>query len=294
MHPEGLCTSTVIHISIIGAGPTGHDTVNEYAENGTRRQPVPGRDHVRGYGDPMGVLGLLRKDGSATDVTRKAMREVRSGKAEGDEHNGVESALQTMVESFRDIGLDGKFNYSSAEDVARRASKRFRRKPKKAVRRVVRKHRRGVTVAGFLTGLGGLFTLPLLLPANVFTFYVQATRMVGAIAAIRGYDLDDEEIRSRVLAALVGEESEDVLASLGLGPIAGAATRQIAKRVPLSPSSAVARAIGGRMLRRFGLRSVRLFGKAIPGLGGIIGAWSDRRMLKKIARTAMESFPYTA
>ncbi len=239
----------------------------------------------------MGLFGLLRKDDSATRVTRKAMREVRSGAVESDEQNGVESALQSMVEAFREIGLNGKLKYSSADEIARRATKRFPKNHKKAIRRVVRQHRRGVTAAGFLTGLGGLFTLPFLLPANIFEFYVQATRMVGAIAVIRGYDLDDEEIRSRVLAALVGEESEDVLASIGLGPITGAATRQIAKRVPFSPSSAVARALGGRMLRRFGLRSVRLFGKAIPGLGGLIGAWADRRMLKKIARTAKDGFP---
>lgn len=261
----------------------------------------------------MGLLALLGSDKSATALTREAMREARSqrgeerrskrgrakskdtsgseGTEQTEEQNSVVGALQTMVESFRDIGIDGKLNYSSAEDVASHASTRSGNNSRKAIRRVVRQHRRGVTVGGFLTGLGGLFTLPFLLPANIFEFYVQATRMAGAIASIRGYHLNDEEVRSRVLAALVGEESDDVLASIGLGPIAGAATRQISKHVPLPASSAVARAIGGRVLRRFGLRSVRLFGKAIPGLGGIIGAWSDRRMLKKIHRSTMKSFP---
>lgn len=237
----------------------------------------------------MGMLRLMGRDKSITDTTRQAMKDARSQR--GDEPSSAGGALQTMTESFRDIGLNGAFKYSSAEKVAHTASKRARGNEKKAIRRVVRHHRRGVTAAGFLTGLGGLFTLPLLLPANVFEFYVQATRMVGAIASIRGHDLDDDEVRSRVLAALVGEESEDVLAGIGLGPIAGAATNQIVKRLPQSPSSAVARAIGGRILRRFGLQSVRLFGKAIPGLGGIIGALSDRGMLKRIARTAKESFP---
>ena len=236
----------------------------------------------------MGILALLGRDES-TGITRKAMREARSAK-DGDQ-NKLGSALQSMVESFRDIGLDGKLKYSSALRIAERAMKRSRKNPEKAIRRVVRQHRRSVTAAGFLTGLGGLITLPVLLPANVFEFYVQATRMVGAIASIRGYDLNDDEVRSRVLAALVGEESEDVLASIGLGPIAGAATRQLEKRLPFSPSSAVARAIGGRVLRRFGLQSARLFGKAIPALGGVIGALSDRGMLKKISRTAMENFP---
>ena len=239
----------------------------------------------------MGLFELLRRDESATKTTRRAMKEARSNRAGTAERNGVGDALQSMVESFRDVGLNGRFNYSSAEEVARRASQRSRGNPEMAVRQVVRQHRRGVTVLGFLTGLGGLFTLPVLLPANIFEFYVQATRMVGSIASLRGYDLKEEEVRTRVLAALVGEESEDVLASIGLGPIAGAATRQITKYLPASSSSVVARAIGGRVLRRFGLQSVRLFGKAIPGLGGVIGALSDRSMLKKIARTARKDFP---
>ena len=237
----------------------------------------------------MGLFGLMGRNKTTTGITRQAMKDARSQR--GDERSSAGEALQTMTESFRDIGLNGALKYSSAEKVAHRASKKSRGNQKKAIRRVVRQHRRGVTVAGFLTGLGGLFTLPILLPVNVFEFYVQATRMVGAIAAIRGYDLDDEEVRSRVLAALVGEESDDVLASIGLGPIAGTATREIAKRLPSSPSSTMAQAIGGRALRRFGLQSVRLFGKAIPGLGGVIGAWSDRGMLKKIARTGKKSFP---
>ena len=237
----------------------------------------------------MGLFGLLRSDASDARTVREAMKSARS--SGDDDRHGAERALQSMVESFRDIGLDGKLKYSSAGEVARRASTRSNSNPKKAVRRVVRQHRRGVTAAGFVTGLGGLFTLPLLLPANVFEFYVQSTRMVGAIASLRGYDLNDEEVRTRVLAALVGEESEDVLASIGLGPIAGAATRQITKRLPASAISDVTRAIGARMLQRFGLQSVRLFGKAIPGLGGVIGAWSDRRQLKKIAKVAKQSFP---
>ena len=240
----------------------------------------------------MGIFGFMRRD-EGTKTTRSAMKEVRRDKAakgRGKKKAEVEQesggALQRMVESFRDIGLDGKLNFSSAQAVANRALKRSRKNPEKAARQIIRSHRRGVTVGGFATGLGGVFT-----PANVFEFYVQATRMVGAIAAVRGYDLEDEEVRTRVLAALVGEESDDILASVGLGPVAGAATRQLTKRLPASPSTAVARAIGGRVVRRFGLRSTRLFGKAIPGLGGVIGAWGDRRALKKIAETAKKDFP---
>ena len=69
------------------------------------------------------------------------------------------------------------------------------------------------------------------------------------------------------------------------------AARSVAKKLPTSPQSQVAGAIGGRLLRRFGLRSVRLFGKAIPGLGAVLGALSDRSQLRKIAAAARTGFP---
>ncbi|ASK66992.1 hypothetical protein CFK39_01015 [Brachybacterium avium] len=235
----------------------------------------------------MGIFSMLRRDDSARSTAREAMKEARRG---GDASQG--GALERVVTMIRDIGLDGKLTYSSAADIARRAQRgRGRRHPRVAVRRIVRRHRRGVTVGGFVTGLGGFVTLPLLLPTNVVEFYVQATRMVGAIAAVRGYDLEDEEVRVRVLAALLGEESGDVLKNVGLGPVAGAAARSVAKTLPASPQSQVASAIGGRLLRRFGLRSIRLFGKAIPGLGAVLGALTDRSQLNRIAAVARKSFP---
>ncbi|AXK45207.1 EcsC family protein [Brachybacterium saurashtrense] len=234
----------------------------------------------------MGIFRMLRRDDTARTTARRAMAEARSGEAtEG-------GAVQRLIAAIRDIGLDGRLTYASAAEVARKAQRgRARTRPEKAVRRLIRSHRRGVTAGGFLTGLGGVVTLPVLLPTNVMEFYVQATRMVGAIAVVRGYDLDDQEIRVRVLAALLAEESEQVLGGIGLGPVAGATGRGVTGRFTGPPTSAVVSAVGGRMLKRFGLRSARLFGKAIPGLGGVLGALSDRKQLARIAQTARQSFP---
>lgn len=233
----------------------------------------------------MGILDVIRRDRTTTDTARSALREARRP------GSGPRDAITRLVEMFRDVGIDGKFRFRSAATIAQRADRGGRASPNRAVRRVVRKHRHGVTLGGFLTGLGGFVTLPVLLPLNVVEFYVQATRMVAAIAAVRGHDLQDDTIRARVLTTLLGEEAGDVLDHIGLSPIAGIATKQVTKRLPASQTSQVANAIGVRILRRFALRSFRIFGKAIPGLGALVGAWSDRRQLRKIAETAKREFP---
>lgn len=233
----------------------------------------------------MGILDVLRRDRKTTDTARSALREARGP------GTGSNDAITRLVGTIRDIGIDGRLTYRSAREIALRADRGGRNARKRAERRIVRRHRRGVTVGGFTTGLGGFLTLAILLPLNVVEFYVQSTRMVAAIAATRGHDVSDDEVRARVLTTLLGEESGDVLDHLGLTPIAGVATKQVAKRLPAPQISQVANAIGVRILRRFALRSFRIFGKAIPGLGGVIGAWSDRRQLRKIAATARREFP---
>lgn len=230
----------------------------------------------------MGLFDMFRR--KEVSLTRSALDEANS-------EGGNDDAVTQLILRLTSVGIDGAGPFTGAVKLSDQALKRESGNVDDAVKRVVGQHLRGGAAGGFVTSLGGFVTMVAALPANVFEFYVQATRMVGAIAAVRGYDLEDEEVRTRVLAALVGEESDDILASVGLGPVAGAATRQITKRLPASPSTAVARAIGGRVVRRFGLRSTRLFGKAIPGLGGVIGAWGDRRALEKIADTALKDFP---
>src|SRR5699024_6575247 len=162
-----------------------------------------------------------RRDERDRSTANEAKRVQRSGETETQG-----TRLDRTVRVNKDSGRDGRQGYATAAERARsKQSGGARRRPREAGRPTGRRRRRGVTAGGCVTGLGGFVTLPVLLPTNVLEFYVQATRMVGAIAAVRGYDLEDEEIRVRVLAALLGEESGDVLKNVGLGPVAGAATR---------------------------------------------------------------------
>ncbi len=66
----------------------------------------------------------------------------------------------------------------------------------KAVRRLIATHVRLAAVSGFVTGLGGVVTLPLTIPASLIDLYILGARMSAGIAFLRGYDLDSEEARS--------------------------------------------------------------------------------------------------
>src|SRR4051794_34188589 len=112
---------------------------------------------------------------------------------------GLSGAATRLVERLLDVGIDGKGPFDSAHEVAKGALEAAGGNRDLALRTIVRDHRQLGAVGGFATGLGGFFTMPISLPANVLEFYLLAARMTAATAEVRGYDIDQPEIRSAVL-----------------------------------------------------------------------------------------------
>ncbi|GAB3197980.1 EcsC family protein [Nocardioides hungaricus] len=70
-------------------------------------------------------------------------------------------------------------------------------------------HVRYAGAQGLLTGLGGVVTATVTLPANVAGLALIQSRMVAGIAHLRGYDIEDPRVRNAVLTCLLGREIVD-------------------------------------------------------------------------------------
>ena len=201
-------------------------------------------------------------------------------------------ASTRMIERLMDVGIDGKGRFDSAQQVADVAMAEHP-EAERAIDAIVRSHLKLAAAGGFVTSLGGFVTMPIALPANVLGFYVIATRMVAGIASIRGYDIGKPEVRSAVLLALVGADADDLLKKLPLLP--GVSTGRLAnlavQRLPGPALMAVNKGIGFRLLSQVGKKSLTRFGKAVPLVGGVVGAGVDTFLLKRIADYARQEFP---
>src|SRR4051812_23320561 len=69
--------------------------------------------------------------------------------------------------------------------------------------------------AGLLTGIGGLVSLPLAIPANLASALYIQVRLIAAIAHLRGHDIRTPEARGLVLACLTGSKAADTLKNAG-------------------------------------------------------------------------------
>src|ERR1700730_19279288 len=103
--------------------------------------------------------------------------------------------------------------------------------------------------AGFVTGVGGMLTLPIAIPANLAgVLYIQI-RMIGAIAQLRGYDVRSDQVKTLVIACLAGSSVIDILKGVGIN-IGTQATRQMVLRISGEVLKRINQGVGFRLVGR--------------------------------------------
>jgi hypothetical protein len=143
--------------------------------------------------------------------------------------------------------------------------------------------------SGFLTGLGGIITLPVAVPANLGSVLLVQMRMVAAIAHMGDYDLKSDEVKSFVYACLAGNGAKDILKNTGIQLGRKVAFSGI-KKVPFELIKKINQTVGFRLLTKFGEKGVINLGKMVPFAGGIIGGTVDAFSTNTIGNIAKKLF----
>ncbi len=235
----------------------------------------------------MGLNDMFRREKADAASARGALDAARGGQADSD-------AITTLIQRVLSLGLDGRGFFKGAAAIADSALRRAHGDTEKAIHALARGGRWTAAGGGFVTSLGGFVMMPVAIPANLFEFYVLATRTVGAIATLRGYDVTDPTIRTAVLLTLVGSKSHEILERAGIHTGVGALNGLSGSLVPRSAEMMIQKAVGFSLLRKIGEKSLTGFGRAVPLLGGGIGGVVDGVMLSRIAHHARAEFPACA
>ena len=209
------------------------------------------------------------------------------------EPKGASAVVYKVLQPILDVGIEGKGPLPSAQQVADEARMKARTHDE-AVDHVIRNHLALAGTGGFVTGFGGFVTMPIALPVNVAEFYFVATRMTAAIAALRGYDLSQQHIRTAVLLALVGADADDLIRKAGIISPTGRFIDMAAEQLPGPALMMVNKAVAFRLIGTVGRSTFGRLGRGLPFVGGGVSAAFDAYMLKKIADHAKEEFPLRA
>ncbi len=143
--------------------------------------------------------------------------------------------------------------------------------------------------AAFVTSLGGVITLPVAIPANISsTLYVQM-RMIAAIAHIAGHDIHNDKVKTMMMVCLTGNAVNEVLKDTGVMLTTKLATVAI-KNISSETLKTINKAVGFRLLTKFGTTGVINLGKMVPIIGGLVGAGLDGYTTNLIGDKAREIF----
>lgn len=145
------------------------------------------------------------------------------------------------------------------------------------------------TTSGFLTGLGGLITLPVAIPANISSVMYVQMRMVACLAYMGGYDTRSDQVQTLVYACLAGISVDQILKSVSI-QFGTKFTTAMVKKIPGTVLTKVNQKVGFRFITKFGSKGLINLGKAIPVVGGIIGGGFDLAETKVIANRAYKMF----
>lgn len=161
--------------------------------------------------------------------------------------------------------------------------------PEKAAKELAKNQILKCGASGFITGLGGLITLPVAIPANISSVLYVQMRMIAAIAKIGGYDIKSDQVQTMVYMCLTGQAIADVIKDVGIR--VGEKTLEAAiKKIPGAALVKINQRIGFRLLTKFGEKGIINLGKLVPVAGGVIGGGIDAASTVAISKNAINVF----
>jgi uncharacterized protein (DUF697 family) len=146
-------------------------------------------------------------------------------------------------------------------------------------------------VVGFGTGLGGIFTLPITLPANVAGVAALQIHMVQEMARMRGYDLRSEQVESLTLVCLTGNAAVDILKDVGIA-VGRKLTQQAVGQISGAALLRINQAVGFRLVTKGGTTGLVNLSKAVPFVGGLVGGTIDGISTAAVGNAAKVLFPH--
>lgn len=198
------------------------------------------------------------------------------------------ATLKKMLDGLFDLALTGLPGEATAGDMAAEYLQTAGSLHEQT-RRLVRWQVAKCATSGFLTGLGGLLTLPVTVPADLGANWYIQIRMVAVIAIMHGQDPRQDRVRTLVYLCLVGDGINEILKEVGI--IVGKhAAKELVERISGEAIRAINRAVGMRLVTKFGTKAPIKMAKAIPLVGGLIGAAFDGAACWAVAAAAMRVF----
>ena len=200
----------------------------------------------------------------------------------------TESKMMQVLEWGYEKAIQGLPGMESAEELAKRYLEKYDTVDE-SIDTFINWQCAKCATSGFITGLGGLLTLPVAIPANISSVIFVQIRMIATIAKMRGYNLKDDQVKTLVFVALTGQAATDILKQAGI-TIGSKGGINLIKKMPMKVIYQINKKVGFRLVTKFGQKGIINLGKLVPIVGGVIGGTVDTVGTLTVGKTAKKLF----
>jgi uncharacterized protein (DUF697 family) len=143
---------------------------------------------------------------------------------------------------------------------------------------------------GFVTGLGGIATLPVTIPAALTAQCLMGSRMSGAIANLHGHSTDDDRVKTFVLLSLIGEKLiGSVLKEAGV-KVGNKVAMNLVKSISSAALREINKQVGFRLLTKAGSTGIINIVRFVPVAGGLVSGAIEATTCMATGKTANAIF----
>jgi hypothetical protein len=200
------------------------------------------------------------------------------------------SEASRLVSWLSDKGIDGIPPLSSAEDLAQEyLIDQSYPDDEERIESLINWETTKNFTTGFITGLGGLLTLPVGLPAGIGASWVIQARMAAAIAKIAGHDLQSDKVRTFIVFSLVGDAVKDLAKDSGIR-IGNGLTKSLINRISGKALIEINKRVGFRLITKAGEKGAVNLIKGVPLAGGVVGGVFDAGACRIVGKSAKRIF----
>jgi len=189
-------------------------------------------------------------------------------------YDGIVEGKIPGVESVYELAEYYRSNYDS---------------PEEAAYGLVRWQNTKCAADGFLTGLPGLAFLPATIPMNLLSTLMFHIQTVCTVALLGGYDLHQDNVRTVVLACLIGKSIEELLRPMSL-TLAQVLAKGAILAIPRSLLGRINAMVGVKLFTKFSSKGIVQLGRLVPLFGGALGGFVDYYSSSVIGNVAIETF----
>jgi hypothetical protein len=126
-------------------------------------------------------------------------------------------------------------------------------------------------LVGAATGIGGLITLPVTVPADLIATWKIQIALAFTVAYIFGHTKESTDLKTDIYLILAGSSAQEALKKVGVETIKGVTKKAVEKHITREVMKKIWKIIPSKIITKAGEKSLTSFMKMVPIAGAPVG-----------------------